>query len=253
MMLATPIRALIFDFDGVLADTEDIHCAAFQAVAASFGATCTRADYYDRFLGLLDRECLAALGARVGLTFDTAQLDALVTRKRAEFAALSRAAGLYPGVADTLRRLHEHFILAVASGAFRDEIDAILQRNQVRSLFTAVVSAEDVHAGKPAPDPFLEALRAIREATGTAIPAAQCIVIEDAPRGIDAAHAAGMRCIAVTTSHDRAALAAADAVIAHICELRPECLMALAASAEFESSQPDIGATGSQRRRVPNP
>jgi beta-phosphoglucomutase len=238
-MLATPIRALIFDFDGVLADTEDVHCAAFQAVAASFGATCPRADYYDQFLGLPDRECLAALGARAGLTFDTAQLDALVTRKRAEFAALSRAAGLYPGVADTLRRLHQHFVLAVASGAFRNEIDGILQRNHVRSLFTAVVGAEDVRAGKPAPDPFLEALRAIREATGAAIPAAQCIVIEDAPRGIDAAHAAGMRCIAVTTSHDRAALGAADVVIAHVCELRPECLLARGCSSAQGPGLPD--------------
>jgi beta-phosphoglucomutase len=219
-----PVRTLIFDFDGVLADTEDLHCAAFAAVAATFGGTCPRADYFDRLLGLSDRDCLAALGAGAGVHFDAAQLDELVARKRAQFAVLSQEATLYPGVADTVWRLRKDFILAVASGAFRDEIDAILRRAGVQSLFTVVVGAEDVRAGKPAPDPFLEALCKINERADlrqAPVSAAQCVVIEDSPRGIAAAHAAGMRCVAVTTNHDRAALAAADAIIEHVRELRP--------------------------------
>jgi beta-phosphoglucomutase-like phosphatase (HAD superfamily) len=223
----------------VLADTEDLHCAAFHAVAMTLGTTCTRADYYARFLGLPDRDCLAALCAQAGIRPEPARLDALVARKRAEFAALSQAATLYPGVADVLARLHEHFVLAVASGAFRDEIDAILERHRVRALFTAVVGADDVRAGKPAPDPFLGALAAINTnlgrapghpATGLHAPltASECVVIEDSPRGIDAARAAGMRCIGVTTNHDAAALGQADAIIESVCHLRPEALLSCA-------------------------
>lgn len=219
------VRVLIFDFDGVLADTEDLHCAAFQSAAAQVGLVLSRRDYYECFLGLPDRECLAALYERERMTPTAAQLDALVADKRARFAGLSQTAGLYPGVGAALRRLHPHFILAVASGAFREEIEAILARENVRQLVTAVVGAEDVRAGKPAPDPFLQALRAIELSTGASISAAECLVIEDSPRGIEAAHAAGMRCIAVTTSHDRQALATADAVITHVSELRPEALV----------------------------
>jgi beta-phosphoglucomutase len=215
-----PVRALIFDFDGILADTEDLHCAAFHAVALTVGASCSRADYYERFLGLPDRDCLAALCAQAGRTPTARELDVLVAHKRERFAALSRAARLYPGVASTLRYLYDHVLLAVASGAFRDEIDTILERNQVRGLFRSVVAAEDVRVGKPAPDPFLHALRALGEHSRSRLSAAECVVIEDAPHGITAAHAAGMRCIAVTTNHDRTALAAADLIIASVGERR---------------------------------
>jgi len=215
-----PVRALIFDFDGVLAETEDLHCAAFQDVAATVGASCSRADYYEHFLGLPDRECLAALCARAGHVPTHQALDALVAHKRERYAALSHTAGLYPGVAQVLHDLHTRFLLAVASGAFRDEINAVLQRNQVMSLFRAVVGAEDVSAGKPAPDPFLHALRALAAQSAAPLSAAECLVIEDSPHGITAAHAAGMRCVGVTTSHPRAALAAADVIIAAVSELR---------------------------------
>jgi beta-phosphoglucomutase len=153
-----------------------------------------------------------------------ARIEALLAHKRAAFARRAQTAGLYSGVAETLRRLHPHFILAIASGAFRDEIEPILERAQVRPLFSAVVGADDVSRGKPAPDPFLCALRALGATHDLQVSAAECIVIEDAPRGIEAAHAAGMRCIAVTTHYDRAALAAADAVVTHVNQLRAEDL-----------------------------
>jgi beta-phosphoglucomutase len=217
-------RAVIFDFDGVLADTEELHCAAFQAVAASIGAALSTADYFQHLLGLPDRECLAALCEQAGLSTDPVHLEELVSRKRVQFARLSQTAALYPGVADTLRRLHGDCLLAIASGAFRDEIEPLLARAGVRSLFSAVVGAEDVRAGKPAPDPFLHALHEVERASGSPVSASQCVVVEDSPRGVAAARAAGMRCIAVTTHHDRATLAAADAVIERVDQLRLEDL-----------------------------
>jgi HAD superfamily hydrolase (TIGR01509 family) len=221
-MTKPTLRALIFDFDGVLADTEALHCAAFQAVAESIGLTMTQEQYFQHFLGLPDRDCLAALCERARRPLTSPELDDLCARKRAEFARWLPAAQLYPGVAETVRRLHVHFLLAIASGAFRDEIEPILAGAQVRELFCAVIGAEDVRSGKPAPDPFLRALAALPSDDGVPIAAADCLVIEDSPNGLIAARAAGMRCVGVTTHHDRAALAAADAVIAHVNFLRVE-------------------------------
>ena len=137
---------------------------------------------------------------------------------------MSQDAQLYPGVADTLRRLHAEFTLAIASGAFRDEIEPILERAGVRHLFAALVGADDVRTGKPSPEPFLRALEMIRHLNGATVAAGECMVIEDSPNGVQAARAAGMRCVAVTTHHDRAALAAADTIIEHVTQLRPEDL-----------------------------
>jgi beta-phosphoglucomutase len=218
------VRALIFDFDGVLADTEALHCAAFQAVTASIGLTMTHDDYFQRYLGLPDRDCLAAVCAGAGRQVTPAALDDLCMRKRAAFARLAPAAQLYDGAAVTLRRLHERYTLAIASGAFRDEIEPILQRASVRELFTAVIGAEDVSAGKPAPDPFVRALEEIRRRSETRIAAADCVVIEDSPNGLIAARAAGMRCVAVTTHHDRGTLAEADQIIESVTQLQVEAL-----------------------------
>jgi beta-phosphoglucomutase len=223
MILGGPVSAVIFDFDGVLADTEALHCAAFQAVLADIGVQLSPAEYFEQFLGLPDRECLAAVCVREGQRPDAADIETLLARKRARFAQLAQSAALYPGVEAVLRRLHQHFSMAIASGAFRDEIETILARAGVRGLFAAVVGAEDVRAGKPAPDPFLQALHALNR-NGAHLSAAACVAIEDSPRGIEAAHRAGMRCIAVTTSFERRALGGADVVIEHVAQLRPEDL-----------------------------
>ncbi len=223
-MIGPPVSAVIFDFDGVLADTEDLHCAAFQQVARDRGFALSRDDYYRRFLGLPDHDCIAALCAEAGQPPPAAELDRLVARKRLRFAELSQTTDLYPGVAAALRRLHPHFALAIASGAARDEIEAVLGRAQVRRLFGAVVAAEDVAAGKPAPDPFLCALDRLNRRRPRPLDSRECVVVEDSPAGVAAARAAGMRCIAVATSHDRVAFAAADAVIDGVAHLRAEDL-----------------------------
>jgi HAD superfamily hydrolase (TIGR01509 family) len=221
-MIASPVSAVIFDFDGVLADTENLHCAAFQQVARDRGFALSRDDYYHRFLGLPDHDCIAAFCAQAGQPLAAAEVNRLVARKRLHFAQLSQATDLYPGVAAALRRLHARFALAIASGAARDEIEGVLQRAGVQDLFDAVVAAEDVAAGKPAPDPFLRALDWLNRGRDRPVAAQECVVVEDSPAGLTAARAAGMRCIAVTTSHARAAFAAADAVIDGVAHLRVE-------------------------------
>ncbi|MFQ5667224.1 MAG: HAD family hydrolase [Candidatus Binatia bacterium] len=218
------VRAVIFDFDGVLADTEAAHCTALQSVAAAAGMALSRDMYFRYLLGLPDRACLAAVCEQAGQRADAARLDALVANKRAEFARLSRATGLYPGVAAAVRGIHRHCMLAIASGAFREEIEPVLEREGVRSLFSAVVGADDVHVGKPAPAPFLAALHELNRTCDAALAAADCLAVEDAPAGIVAAHAAGMRCVGVTTHYDRAGLAGAEAIIGRVSDLQVEDL-----------------------------
>ena len=221
-MIGSPVSVIIFDFDGVLADTEDLHCAAFQRVARDRDLALSRDDYYQRFLGLPDHDCIAAFCADAGSTLQAGELDRLVARKRRHFAELSATTDLYPGVAVVLRGLHAHFALAVASGAARDEIEAVLQRAGVQNLFGAIVAAEDVAAGKPAPDPFLRALTDLNRHRARPFASRECVVVEDSPAGVVAARAAGMRCIAVTTSHESAAFGAVDAVIDGVARLRVE-------------------------------
>lgn len=210
---------LIFDFDGVLADTEDLHFAAFAAALGSEGVDLRRDTYYRRYLGLPDEASIETALVDAGRAPSPSALRHLLERKRREYARRAPQARLYPGVAELLRELRLRHLLAVASGAYREEIAVVLERAGVGELFSAVVSAEDVSRGKPAPEPFLCALEAVNRAAARSLGPARCVVIEDAPLGVQAARAAGMRCIAVTTSHDRAALAAADAVIDDVLQL----------------------------------
>jgi len=217
--MSSETRLVIFDFDGVLADTEDLHCEAFLDVLREEGAAFSREDYYQRYLGLPDAACLASALAARGRASDEARVEALVQRKRAAYALRAPRARLYPGAAELVRRLHRRHLLAIASGAFREEITTVLERGEVGDRFAAIVAAEDVARGKPAPDPFLRALAEVNRARDTPLAAAQCLVVEDAPHGIDAAHAAGMRCVAVATNHGRASLAHADAVLGELREI----------------------------------
>lgn len=224
--MATPVRSIVFDFDGVLADSEDAHRRAFDAILREEGLALSNEDYFRHYLGLPDEACLRRALEANGRRVDAQDLAAFVARKRAAYARLLPQVSLYPGVAPLLQALARERPLAVASGAFRDEIEAILRAAGALELFAAVVSAEDVGRGKPAPDPFLRALAELNRRGGTELAAAECLVVEDAPHGIEAALAAGMRCFAVATNHPPAALARAEIVLESVLELgrRPELL-----------------------------
>ena len=212
-------RLLIFDFDGVLANTEELYWAAFAKVLAPRGIELTRDEYYQRCLGLPDAAAFAAVFAARGRILSEPEGAELVALRRRAYAEVAGEARLFPGVPSTLRSLHRSHLLAIASGAFRDEIALVLAHDGVGGLFAAVVAAEDVDRGKPFPDPFLRALESVNRDRGEALKPEDCLVVEDAPHGIEAARAAGMRCIAVASSHTPAELAAADAVITEVNQL----------------------------------
>jgi HAD superfamily hydrolase (TIGR01509 family) len=217
-MPAAP-RALIFDCDGVIADDEPLHLAAFQRALAPAGITIVRDAYYARYLGLNDREAvrLAFADARVAASAD--RIAAVLRAKATLFLDLVRAGTpIYPGVIPFVRGAAARVPLAVASGALRHEIDLILVQAGIADCFTTIVSSEDVREGKPSPEGFLLALARLR-ASGPDVCAADCVVIEDSQPGVEAARRAGMRCVAITNSHPREALEAADLVVSSLAEV----------------------------------
>ena len=219
-----PLRGIVFDFDGVIADTEPSHLAAFQDVLAGTGLTLSGDDYYGHYMGYDDVGTLQALGRDQGAPLDDGEVRRLVAAKARRFEARVRGGNvLFPGAAACIARLAAVAPLAIASGALHAEIDAILSAANLRDRFEAIVGADDVPRSKPAPDTYQRAVALLANA-GTGADASGFVAIEDTPWGITAAHAAGLPCVALTHSCPAAALAAADAVLGSLDEVQPALL-----------------------------
>ena len=209
------LRAILFDFDGVIADSEPAHFRAFQAVMAEETLPLIEETYYSRYLGLDDRACLRAMLRDAGRTISDEALETLFRRKSERYLqGLREEAPLRPGAADFIPRAASRCPLMIASGALRSEIELVLAGADLRACFVDIVSAEDVKNCKPHPEPFLTALSRLNDrlAPSPFIQPGECLVIEDALHGIAAAHGAGMKCLAVAGSCPAYRLGAADAV-----------------------------------------
>lgn len=218
------LQAIIFDFNGVIIDDEHLHYRAGAMVLDEIGIVFGEREYFGAFLGVADRELFARLVPGV----EGEVLDDLVARKaRAYTELLEQGYTIYPGAKELILALSQRLPLAIASGALRPEIEQVLRWEGLTACFAAVVSAEEVEACKPHPAPYLEAARRLGLAPET------CLAIEDAPGGVRAAQAAGMKCVAVTTSAPATALEHAHLVIASIEELNLERLVEL-----FEADLP---------------
>lgn len=221
------LRGIVFDFDGVIADTEPSHLAAFRDVLAGTGLALSTGDYYDRYMGYDDVGTLRALGRDQGQPLDDHEIRRLVAAKAVRFEARVRGGNvLFPGAAACIERLAAVAPLGIASGALRAEIEAILTAASLRDRFAAIVGADDVPRSKPAPDTYQRAVELLGAAGSGADPSS-FVAIEDTVWGIEAAHAAGLPCVALTHSYPAAALAAADAVLGSLDELQPAVLQRL--------------------------
>jgi beta-phosphoglucomutase len=184
-------RAAIWDVDGTLVDTAEIHFAAWQAFAAAHGFAFTRADFAATF-GKRNPEIVRQL-------FDPAADDPRCAEWGEEKERLYRDATdragvqLLPGVGALVEGLAAAgWLQGLGSSAPRANLDLILRHTGTVDRFTAVVSGDDVTRGKPDPEVFLKAAEKL------GVPAARCVVFEDAPAGVAAAKAAGMACVGVT-------------------------------------------------------
>ncbi len=198
------IQAVLFDFNGVLVNDEPQHCEALQRVLAEEGIALTREDYYAHYLGLDDRSGFVEAYRRAQRTLTTELLKFLVDTKSKVYLELVQSSlQLVPGAREFVRDAAKRFRLGIVSGALRREIDTILARTDLAPYFEVIVAAGDVPLSKPSPASYLAALQAFsRQPPGSApIAAASCVVIEDSVPGVQAALAAGMPCIVLTTSH----------------------------------------------------
>ncbi|MDI6447983.1 HAD family hydrolase [Anaerobaca lacustris] len=209
------LGAVIFDFDGVITDSEILHFRAFNSVLADHGLELTKKEYYSRYLGLSDKDCYKTLIAEGRLGIKTAQIAGLIGKKTQLFEELARTDGkIIEGVRPFLDLLASNGVpMAICSGALRAEIELILEDSGLRDFFKAIVSAEQVKRGKPHPDGFLLALKKLNQRVSSRLTAEQCVVVEDSHWGLKAAQAAGMHTVAVTNTYEADQLASAEKIV----------------------------------------
>ena len=208
------IAAIVFDFDGVIADTERLHLAAMQTALRNARAAdieLTTEDYYARYLGFDDEGVFRVLCADRGVVLGDDRIRELVETKGRIYDQLLRnhtgeppnvrtseppnPSILYPGAAACIRRFYGRLPLAIASGAYASEIRDVLRPAGLLDCFETIVGCGDTATGKPAADPYVEAARRMN------VDPHRCLAIEDSRWGIQSAVAAGMTCIAVTTNY----------------------------------------------------
>ena len=213
---------VIFDFDGVLADSEGLHLRAFPRAFADRGWTLTDEEYYATYLGWSDRDVVLAFARARGLALPGRDLLAVLTQKEQAYAALLEAGDiLYAGAAPAVRRLGASFPLAIASGSLSREIHDALSMSHLASFFAAIVGADHVQEGKPAPDAYFEAARPL------GLPPRHCVAIEDSPWGLESARVAGARTIGITHTYPAPRLTGADRIVASLDEISPDLVRAL--------------------------
>lgn len=191
------LRAIIFDFDGVIADTEPLHYEAFATVLAEHSVALSRKEYFSRYLGLNDETFIRTIFADRRRAIDGDSRRRIQAVKDTVFRV--RIAGglcLLPGVEAFVRAAAKRWPLAICSGAHRVEIETILEKAGLVSFFDAIVSADEVPISKPDPAGFLKALSILR-AKQPDLTAGECLVVEDSLLGVRAAKAAGMKVLAV--------------------------------------------------------
>ncbi|MBI2890942.1 MAG: HAD family phosphatase [Nitrospirae bacterium] len=216
-------RAIIFDCDGILADTEQAHYEAFNSVLRPLGHAMTRAEYDRQYLALNDRDCFRAFGRLNGLRWSPEEIERgakAKARAYARFLARGRVR-FYPGVRRFVRLAWLRVPLAVCSGALGLEVRRILRMGGLASFFRVIVSANDVRRGKPDPEGYRLALERLRRLAGSrdSIVPRNCLSVEDSPPGIEAARRAGMRCLAVSNSYAPSSLRAADLVVGSLADV----------------------------------
>jgi beta-phosphoglucomutase len=222
------LSAIIFDFDGVIADTERLHLRAFQDVLAEEGVELTPAEYTAHYLGRADTEVFRIVARDRGFALDAARLQSLLTRKAARYERFVAAGEvLIPGVAERVRAWSAALPLAVASGARRVEVESVLRTADLLDCFGAIVAAEDVWHGKPAPDSYVLALDRLgasgpRSASSAPVGGLQpgnVVAIEDSLSGLLSIKAAGMHAVAVTTNYPAEQLVDAELVVSSVADL----------------------------------
>lgn len=208
------LRAIIFDFDGILVDSEPLIFKLTQQMAAQEGWTVSEREYYQDYLALDDRGVVEHLYLSHGRPVDSRRREELIAWKFRAYQEIIRN-GLppMPGAVEFVEKVAVLFPLAIASGSLRVEIEHLLGKLGLREKFAVLATADDCARSKPDPEVFLKAvarLQRLEVFRDEPLSAAECLAIEDAPLGVVAAHAAGMKCLALAHSRPLAELRRAE-------------------------------------------
>ncbi len=211
------IHAILFDFNGVIIDDERIHLKAYREVLLAESVPLTDEDYFAS-LGMDDPAFVRAAYARCGQTVSDDVMQRLIRREHELHRAfITNDLPVPAGVVTFIKAAARRYQLGIVSMAERDEIDHVLELAGLSNIFSIIVSAEPEMKHKPAPDSYERALELLNERRRAAreLPLLpnECLAIEDAPPGIEAARAAGMRTIGVTNTVPESLLREAKADI----------------------------------------
>lgn len=209
------LKAIIFDFDGVIADTEPLHLKAFQLTLREKGIELSDEDYFENYLAYDDKTLFKELLKDRNYEHNEAQISDFMNRKSEHFENVLKGNILVlEGVPEFISEVSGKYPLAIGSGAIRSEIIYILESGGLREHFEIIVSADEVINCKPDPEVFIEALRRLNnlDSVSEEISPQECLVIEDSTSGIKAAHSAGMKCLAITNSYAAEKLSEAELI-----------------------------------------
>jgi beta-phosphoglucomutase len=218
-------RAVLFDFDGVIVNSEPLHFYAFHEVLKTEQVELTEDEYYREIIGFDDRGAFRKIFEGRDRPLEPKTLLALMARKSGIMMELiqDRRFSALPGVEEFVRSLWRTRPLAICSGALREEIEAMLEGVSLRDCFQVIVAAEDVAVGKPDPSGYLLTLKLLSEKIKKPLAPADCLVVEDAPTVIRSVKAKGFPTLGVATSYPLMKLSDADWAVK---TLRPEEVLA---------------------------
>lgn len=207
---------ILFDFNGVLVNDEHIHEQAFAKTLAQYDIVLTPVLYQELCFGKTDKEGFVELQSRFHKELALHPLEELLTEKQRQYLALLKSENiLYPGVKKVIAGLADVAKLGVVTSAMSSELQSILGTNNLTGFFKIFVSAEDVTHGKPHPEAYLKGVEKLK------LPSACIAAIEDSPRGVRAARAAGISCIAVLHTTPSEFLTEASRIVDNIEQVTP--------------------------------
>jgi len=209
-------QAVIFDFDGVIVDTEPLHYKAFQRLLAPLGIDFSWDEYVETYMGFDDRDAFKEAHRRNNIPLGGDTLAAMVSEKAKLFLEIiGSGVAPYPGVVELIKKLRESGTpLAICSGALLSDIKPILEMLGISDCFDCIITADDVQQSKPDPACYILAFHQLAQMPGKpSLQPGTCIAIEDTPAGIASAKDADLQVIAVTNSYPRESLSAADDIV----------------------------------------
>jgi len=223
------LASIVFDFDGIIVDTEPLHYKAFQEVLIPLGLGYSWDEYLRHYIGFDDRDAFREAFRIAGRVLDEDELHRLIGAKADAFQ-VTIASGVepYPGVVELIRSISGNLPLALCSGALPGDIQPILKQLGIDGAFDAIVTAADVDASKPDPASYIltvAKLRALFPEQG--ISAGNCLAIEDTPAGLASASGAGLKTLAVTNSYPEERLNGAGRVVLSLAGIDLEGLRLL--------------------------